>query len=327
MSIQLFVMELIRSSFFIWLLFCAHLSFAQNNKADFKVIPLGVLGGGDESNLSAYMIAPENSNHYACLDAGTVRFGIQQAIHDNLFKQSVATVLRTNIKGYLISHPHLDHVAGLIINSPDDTAKNIYALPFCIDVLKGNYFTWKSWSNFANEGEKPTLNKYRYIALDTAKETGIDNTELFVRPFLLSHSNPNQSTAFLVRYKEAYILYLGDTGADEIEKTDHLSLLWQHIAPLIKAKRLKAIFIETSFPDEQPVKQLFGHLTPSLLMKEMDALGGLAGKENLSHLSIVITHIKPIKGDSQEIIKKELQQLNSLKLKLVFPQQARELDL
>ena len=29
-------------------------------------------------------------------------------------------VLTTRIKGYLISHAHLDHVAGLIIASPDD---------------------------------------------------------------------------------------------------------------------------------------------------------------------------------------------------------------
>src|SRR5580704_1092486 len=83
----------------------------------FKIIPLGVLGGGDESNLSSYMAAPENSENYICLDAGTIRFGIQQAINNNLFPGNAVSVLRTNVKAYLISHPHLDHVAGLIINS------------------------------------------------------------------------------------------------------------------------------------------------------------------------------------------------------------------
>jgi hypothetical protein len=39
--------------------------FAQvKNKAAFMVVPLGVLGGIDESNLSAYMLAPAGSNDY-----------------------------------------------------------------------------------------------------------------------------------------------------------------------------------------------------------------------------------------------------------------------
>ena len=301
-------------------------SFAQNNNATFKVIPLGVLGGSDESNLSSYMVAPENSDNYICLDAGTIRFGIQQAINNNLFSGNAVSVLRTNVKAYLISHPHLDHVAGLIINSPDDTAKNIYALPFCIDVVKEKYFTWKDWANFTNEGDKPTLNKYHYSVLDTNKETAIENTEMFVRPFLLSHSNPYQSTAFLVRYKDSYLLYLGDTGADEIEKSNRLELLWKKISLLIKTRQLKAIFIETSFPDEQPAKQLFGHLTPSLLIKEMTKLNSFAGNGSLENFPIVITHIKPSAENTMEKIKEELEKQNSLHLKLIFPEQGKKLE-
>jgi cAMP phosphodiesterase len=307
-------------------LLLATFSFAQNNNATFKVIPLGVLGGSDESNLSSYMVAPENSDNYICLDAGTIRFGIQQAINNNLFSGNAVSVLRTNVKAYLISHPHLDHVAGLIINSPDDTSKNIYALPFCIDVLKEKYFTWKDWANFTNEGDKPTLNKYHYSALDTNKETVIENTEMFVRPFLLSHSNPYQSTAFLMRYKDSYLLYFGDTGADEIERSNRLELVWKRISVLIRTKQLKAIFIETSFPDEQPTKQLFGHLTPSLLMKEIKKLDSLSGTGALENFPVVITHIKPSAENSKEKIKEELENQNSLHLKLIFPEQGKKLE-
>jgi cAMP phosphodiesterase len=301
-------------------------SFAQSNEVTFKVIPLGVKGGADESNLSSYMIAPEKSDNYICLDAGTLHYGIEQAVNAGIFKVDESVVLKTYIKAYLISHPHLDHVAGLILNSPDDSSKNIYALPFCLDVLKSNYFTWKNWANFANEGDKPTLNKYHYVSLDSTKEISIANTEMYVKPFLLSHSNPNKSTAFLIRFKDSYILYLGDTGADEIEKTNNLYLLWQAITPLIKAKQLKAIFIETSFSNEQPAKQLFGHLTPSLLIKEMTILSTLTGTEVLKNFPVVITHIKPAIPDPEEKIKKELQELNSLNLKLIFPQQAKQLE-
>lgn len=295
-----------------------------NSQPIFKIVPLGVKGGIDESNLSAYMLAVEGTDDYICLDAGTLHAGIQKAVDAGIFKVGSNIILKRYIKGYFISHGHLDHCAGLIINSPDDSAKNIYGLPFCLNVLKEKYFTWESWANFANEGEKPALNKYRYTALMVGKDTAIANTQMDVTAFSLSHGAPYQSTAFLIGYKGKYVLYLGDTGADEIEKSNKLRKLWEQIMPFISAKKLMAILIETSFPNEQPTKSLFGHLTPNLLMNEMDVLGKMAGKENMKNLPIVITHIKP-NGNNEKIIKKELLANNPLQLKIIFPVQAKML--
>jgi len=290
----------------------------------FKIVPLGVKGGSDESNLSSYMLAAAGSDDYICLDAGTINYGIQKAIRTGVFHGPELSVLKNNIKGYFISHPHLDHVAGLIINSPDDTVKNIYALPFCADVLKEKYFSWKSWANFADDGEKPMLNKYHYKILSPGEEIPVEHTALFATAFYLSHSNPYKSTAFLVRHGDAYMLYLGDTGADTTEHVNNLQQLWQQIAPLVKAKKLKAIFIETSFTNEQPDKLLFGHLTPRLLMQEMDALANVTGTIALNGFPIIITHEKP--GNNRELlIKKELLQLNNNKLRLIFPEQGKML--
>jgi cAMP phosphodiesterase len=298
----------------------------------FRVIPLGVKGGLDESDLSAYMLAAEGTVNYICLDAGTLRFGILEAIKSNLFNPPVKAdyILRRYIRAYLISHPHLDHVAGLIINSPDDTAKNIYGLPFCLDVLRDNYFTWKSWANFADQGDTPALHKYHYAPLTPGLETPIANTTLGVRAFPLSHANPNQSTAFLVRSGEAWLLYLGDTGADTIEHSDKLHLLWRAIAPLLRKGQLKAIFIEVSFPNEQPERLLFGHLTPNLLVQEMQELAllvadGAGGEQSLKDLPVVITHIKP-SGDNEWRIKRQLTGNNPLGLRWIFPEQAKLLE-
>ncbi len=309
---------------FVFFLFFVYACPAWSQPAApvFKVIPLGVKGGIDESNLSSYMLAVEGSNDYVCLDAGTIHDGIQKAVDSGLFSVATSQVLRNYIKAYLISHAHLDHVAGLIINSPEDSAKNIYGLPFCIDILKEKYFTWKNWANFANEGDKPALNKYHYIVLSPGKEMTIEHTTMYVTAFPLSHSNPYQSAAFLIRHENNYLLYLGDTGSDEMEMTDNLNLLWRAIAPLITAGKLKAVFIEVSFPNEQPGNQLFGHLTPKLLMNEMNDLGKLTGEHALKDLAVAITHIKP-NGNNEEKIKKELAELNILQLKLIFPEQAR----
>lgn len=315
-----------KSSFLFVVLMLAVLSGKgqELQSYSFRVIPLGVKGGIDESNLSSYMVAPRGSNHYVCLDAGTLHYGIQKALAHKVLTGRADRILRENIKGYLISHAHLDHISGMIINSPDDSPKNIYALPAVLHTLKDKYFTWDAWANFANEGEKPVLNKYTYIYLEENKETALQGTEMTVKAFTLSHASPHQSTAFLLQNGDANILYLGDTGADEIERSDKLQLLWQQVAPLIKERRLKAIFLETSFSNEQPENQLFGHLTPHLFMKEMNKLGKLSGVTGLQRVPLVITHIKP-SGDNEQKIREQLNDENDLRLKLVFPRQGKVL--
>jgi 3',5'-cyclic-nucleotide phosphodiesterase len=305
------------------LIFCCSFTFCRA-QSTFRVVPLGVKGGMDESNLSAYMLAAAGTDDYICMDAGTLHAGIQQAVNNGVFKVPVGTVLRQYIKGYFISHPHLDHLAGMIINSPEDSAKCIYGLPFCLDIIREKYFSWKSWANFADEGEAPLLKKYHYNPLTPGVPTPIAQTEMSVEAFPLSHSAPYQSTAFLVNCQRQYILYLGDTGADTMERSDKLQLLWQEVAPLVKSRRLKAIFIEVSFPDEQPLKQLFGHLTPALLMQEMQQLGTFSGMAALKGLPVVITHIKP-SGNNEAAIRRQLAQQNNLGLQLIFPEQGKAL--
>lgn len=308
---------------FLWiaaLFFCN----ACSAQVAFTVVPLGVKGGSDESNLSAYAVSASGNDACVCLDAGTLHAGIQKAIQQKTWKGDATNILRKNIKGYLISHPHLDHVSGLIINAPDDSAKYIYGTEACLSVIKDKHFNWNSWANFGNEGEKPTLNKYTYQTLTPGKESSLNNTSLFVTPYVLSHVSPNESTAFLIRSNTDYLLYLGDTGADAIEKSDRLQQLWQAIAPLVRNKKLKAIFIEVSFSNDQPDNLLFGHLTPKLLMHELNQLAELSGNEALKNLPIVITHMKPLK-DREQVIMQQLKNSNPLGVKLIFPEQGKAL--
>lgn len=294
------------------------------SQTSFTVVPLGIKGGVDESNLSSYAVAAAGTNDYVCLDAGTLHAGIRKAIENSVWRGDATAFLRKHIKGYLISHPHFDHLSGLITNSPDDSSKYIYGTANCLSVLQEKHFSWKSWANFGNEGEKPTLNKYTYQPLSPSQEVPLHHTSLFVTPYILSHVSPNESTAFLVRNGDNYLLYLGDTGCDRIEKSDRLRQLWKAIAPLIQTKKLKAVFIEVSFASEQPDALLFGHLTPALLVEELKALEKIAGVGSLKNLNVVITHMKP-SGNREAVIKKQLTELNSLQVKFVFPEQGKSL--
>jgi cAMP phosphodiesterase len=311
---------------YILLIYCLgqpQITIAQI-KPVFTVVPLGVLGGINESNLSAYMLAPKGSNNYICLDAGTIHHGIEKAVAKRAFRIPAEQVLKQYIKGYFISHAHLDHVSGLIINSPEDSIKNIYGLPATLETIKTHYFTWQSWANFTNGGEKPQLKKYTYKPLEPGDETPVENTELTVQVFPLSHSNLT-STAFLVKSQNSYILYLGDTGPDEIEKSQNLQHLWQAVAPLVKTGQLRAIMIEVSFPNQQPDKSLFGHLTPKWLIKEMQVLEGFNGAGSLKGLNIIVTHLKPPQSSIAQI-KAELKTGNVLGLKLTYPEQGKKLE-
>lgn len=294
-------------------------------KPSFKIVPLGVRGGLDESNLSAYMVAPEGSNNYVCLDAGTLHYGIEKAVSNKVFNIPAEQVLKKNIKGYFISHAHLDHVSGLIINSPDDSAKTIYGLASTLETIKTHYFTWASWANFTDHGDPPQLKKYHYQSLVPGSTIAIKNTSMSVTAYPLAHSNLT-STAFLLKSNDAYILYLGDVGPDEIEKSDKLHKLWQAIAPLVKNKRLKGIMIETSFKNEQPDKTLFGHLTPKWLMKEMDDLAALTGVNTLKGFNLIITHVKPPQSNINTL-KAQLKNENKLGLNLIFPEQGKMIEL
>ncbi|UOQ67248.1 MBL fold metallo-hydrolase [Hymenobacter volaticus] len=299
-------------------------AFAQQSTS-FTVVPLGVKGGLDEGNLSAYLVAPVGTTSYVALDAGSLHQGIEKAIANKVFSVKADTVLRNYIKAYLLSHAHLDHVAGLLLNAPDDAPKPIYGLSECLTVMQRDYFNWHAWPNFGNGGNPPALRKYQLHELAPRQTTAIEHTSLSVQCFPLSHGAAYQSAAFLLESKGAYLLYLGDTGADELEKSHNLRDLWQAVQPLVVAGKLKAIFIEASYPNEQPDNQLFGHLTPMRLMQELSVLGQLAGAKALRGLPVVVTHLKPTAAN-EAAIRKQLKEANKLQVKLLFPEQGQRLD-
>lgn len=138
------------------------------------------------------------------------------------------------------------------------------------------------------------------------------------------------SSAFLVSRRNvstASILYLGDTGPDDIEKIPlpnnqtstprYLEQMWKEVAPLVVNGELKAIFIEASYVNDRADNLLFGHLTPKWLLKELRVL---KGSRSMKNVKIVVTHIKPEKG-ARETIMKQLKEGGGDDFTFVLPEQ------
>jgi 3',5'-cyclic-nucleotide phosphodiesterase len=299
----------------------------------FDVVALGARGGIEDGNLTAFMISPAGDGRAVTCDAGSLVNGLRVADEKGAFDSvtvpedspytRVGYILTEQIKGHLISHAHLDHIAGLIIASPDDSKKPIYGLPSTLEDIQGTYFNWEAWPNFGSGGKEPQLKKYELTALVPGERRDLSGTAMHVTAYPLSHGGV-ESTAFLIESGEDALLCLGDTGPDEVEKSTAIADVWAAVAGLVKEKRLKAVIIEVSYDNSQADKQLFGHLTPAWLQKSLAGLESAAGAGSLNGLPVVVSHIKYSlkKGElPQDRILAELEAGNALGIRYIIPEQ------
>lgn len=318
------------------------LRYETTDKAKFEVIPLGTKGGLLESDLSSYLVSPAGKTNFIAFDAGTLMTGLLEAKKKGSFSNikiakssplSVeGTVMVEHIKAYAISHAHIDHVAGMIIGAPYDSPKPILGLPNTINSIRDHLFNWKIWPNFGNEGQEPLLNKYQYVRLTPNESYPVNETGMSITPYKLSHSHQYISTAFLIESDGAYMLYFGDVGPDLIETSDLMYKVWAAIAPLVRDKKLHAIFLEASFPNKHSDKLLFGHLTPKWMINELQTLSQLVNPEQpqiaLQGLNVIVTHIKPTLNKSnspEKNIMAELSALNNLNVNFILPETGKRI--
>ncbi len=313
---------------------CAALTPTLAAAAGFDVVVMGARGGIVDGNLSSYLIRPTNDDRYVACDAGTLVNGLLAADAKGAFADvrppaaspqgRAGYILTQKVKGYLISHAHLDHIAGLLLASPEDSAKPIYVLPSVHERIARSYFNGEAWANFADTGAEPRLGKYHFEDLIPGHPVAMADTAMTLTGFPLAHGHV-ESTAFLVESGRDAMLCFGDTGSDRIERSTRLHEVWAAVAQRVRDHRLKAIIIEASFPNAQPDSQLFGHMTPAQLLEELHDLAAQAGgKDTLKGLPVVVGHIKYTlkKGPPvQAQIKRELEAGNDLGVRFIIAEQ------
>jgi cAMP phosphodiesterase len=310
------------------------------NDAKMSAVIFGCGGGPREDNVSGYMLFPSGAPAEAiALDAGTLTVGIRRADElGNLWDFRVPSgsnlsregYVYQNLKAYLISHAHLDHMAAQYLNGPADiygAAKPIMGIQSTIDNIANGVYNWQTWPDMVG------LGYYKYAVLSPGVETPIPGTSMTVEAFVVSHDAPYESTAFLVRSGDDYVLYVGDVGPEGVEGTGLITAVWQRVAPLIADGSLLGMFLEVSYAEGRADDLLFGHLTPSWMMAEMHTLAQLVDASDpyraLTGFPIIVTHIKPVfqmVEPPRSLIERQLAELNDLGINFIFPYQGMRVD-
>ncbi len=187
---------------------------------------------------------------------------------------------KQKVRDIVISHAHLDHIAGLPLFIDDLFATlaepiRIHASADVIEILERDIFNWSIYPRFSelsNQGS-PVL-EYRVV------ETGVgfEVAHLSVFPVGVNHKVP--SSGFVVSDGAITIALTGDTAAT--------GQFWEIVNT---TKDISAVLIECAFPNElNELAVISHHLTPSGLEKELMKL-------QRDDCPIFIVNIKPAYRD------------------------------
>lgn len=187
---------------------------------------------------------------------------------------------RENIRDVVVSHAHLDHIAGLPLFVDDLFATleepiQVYASRQVIDVLENHIFNWSVYPRFS-ELENAFGPVMRYIEFTPGKEFSVRGYN--VLPIEVNHKV--QSCGFIIDDGSSTIALTGDTAPTDV--------FWERVNGL---GTLDAVLVECAFPDElADLAEISHHLTPRALAEEI-------GKLHRTDCEILIANIKPAYRD------------------------------
>jgi len=176
----------------------------------------------------------------------------------------------------VLTHSHFDHVKDLPLLSDlmlgwRKTPITIWASHTCVQTLRDNVFNGALWPDFTRI---PSVEQPIYALRSFTPGEAFQAGPYSVRSVLVSH--PVESCGFVVERNGTALAISGDTGP-----TDRL---WDVLNGI---SNLKALLLETSFPDElQDLADISGHLTPRTLRGEL-------GKFRRNGAEVLLYHLKP----------------------------------
>lgn len=226
---------------------CALIEHGGGRRVKFQLLPSTFEEDG----------SPSARQHLACLVVND-----RVAIDAGSLAMAATDLQRRTIRDIVLTHAHLDHIAGLPLFIDDLFATltsplRIYALAEVIEILERDVFNWSVFPRFSeltNAGSP--IVEYHTIRLGEAFKVA----ELTLTPTGADHKVP--SSGFMVSDGTSQVGITGDSAT--------LGNLRESVSGL---SNLNAVLVECAFPNEfAELAGISHHMTPATLARELTEL-------------------------------------------------------
>jgi cAMP phosphodiesterase len=198
------------------------------------------------------------------IDAGSLAF-------------SCSDLQRQQVRDIILTHTHLDHIAGLPLFIDDlfatlEEPVRIHAIREVIDILERDIFNWAVYPKFSElKNDHGPVLEYRPF------ESGgfFEAAHLSIQSVAVNH--PVAASGYIISDDEVSIGVTGDTA-----ETDEIWTVFD------AARDLKAVLVECAFPNEMgDLAGVSHHLTPRTLAHELQKLKN-------SDCDVYVINLKPM---------------------------------
>ncbi|TAL27165.1 MAG: 3',5'-cyclic-nucleotide phosphodiesterase [Nitrospirae bacterium] len=202
------------------------------------------------------------------------------------------------IRHIFITHAHLDHIKGIPFLADNIIIKNkthnvtVIGIAPALKTLKKNLLNNKIWPDFTVI-PSPKNAVLKFVEIRAGRTIQLNGYK--VTAYRVNHAVP--AAGYVVEdEKGKKLLYTGDTGPT--------NTIWEKACSM----KIHRAIIEVSFPNRMEALAIeTGHLTPKLLMKELE-------KMKIIPDELLITHPKP---QHIKTITNELQRLRKPNIRLL----------
>ncbi len=225
------------------------------------------------------------------------------AIDAGSLAMAATTVQKKQIRDVVLTHAHLDHIAGLPLFIDDlfatlDAPVRVYALPEIIETMERDIFNWEIYPRFSElENANGAVMKYQPFGV---------GDEIIIRHLRLKSIAVNHKVStvgFVVSDGKTKFAISGDTA--------EINEFWQI---LNQEENLSALLIECAFPNElEELASVSHHLTPNTLQKELE-------KFNQKQCAVYVVNIKPMYRDEvvRQLGELEIENLQILEVGQIY---------
>ena len=181
------------------------------------------------------------------------------AIDAGSLAMAATAAQKKNIRDVILTHAHLDHIAGLPLFI-DDLFATLDA-PVCVhcsaavaETLERDVFNWEIYPRFTElENEHGAVMRYQIFEAETVFSV----KHLRIKSIAVNHKVP--SVGFIISDDATAFALTGDTA--------EMDGFWQAVNA---ENNLSALLIECAFPNElAEIAETSHHLTPRRLLKEL----------------------------------------------------------